>query len=193
VNGAARTFRGGGRDRGFRLRFLVLRTLWAVTLWVRPRSSLAHFHLGNAFAAQGRRKAAMEHWRAASALDARRWKAKANLASALLAENDSYAALEVLLEVSTQRPNDLSLALLLARAQESTGVPEQALSTLSRCAAMAPDSPAVLGRIGFIYLKRGEAGRAIDWLQRAQAADPQNLSYERALKLAHARLSAPGN
>jgi tetratricopeptide (TPR) repeat protein len=193
VNGTGTTFQGGGHDRGFRLKFLVLRTLWTAFLWVRPGSSLAHFHLGNAFAAQGRRKPAIEHWKAAGALDARQWKAQKNLASALLAEGQSQTALEVLVQVSRERPGDLSVALLLARAQEAAGVPEQALSTLLRCVAMAPDSAEVLAQIGLIYLKRGEAARAIEWLQRAQAADRHGSAYERALKLARARLGAPGD
>ncbi|HWU90977.1 MAG TPA: hypothetical protein VN253_27115, partial [Kofleriaceae bacterium] len=68
-------------------------------------------------------------------------------------------------------PEHLDALAVLARAADELGKTTEALAALELCARLAgPDQAPVevTGRLGAIYLRRGDPERAIRWLRRAQ-------------------------
>jgi Flp pilus assembly protein TadD len=84
---------------------------------------------------------------------------------------EAEAAYETALELD---PTDLGASLNLADLLRALGREEEGERVLLAAERHHPTSAALLHAIGLLRVRRGAAGEAIAWLERAAAADPDN-------------------
>ncbi|WP_188112402.1 tetratricopeptide repeat protein [Salinicola aestuarinus] len=89
------------------------------------------------------------------------------------AQGNLARMLETLETLVDRDPNDAAAlnALGYTLATETDRL-DEALSLVERAAAIEPDSPAILDSLGWIHFKLGDSQLALDYLQRAYAAVP---------------------
>lgn len=176
------------RDRGFRPKSLLLRMFWGAARLIAPRDPSTHFHLGNAYAFQGRMSHAIQAWSRSLDIEPRHSKAAHNLALAFLSMGEHERAVSCLERATHAAPADGELLLLLlATAHQKMGNVKAAIPILDRCASISPTG-AVARALGIAYLKCGEPASAIEWLSRCTRLNPNDDATARVLALARARL-----
>lgn len=131
-----------------------------------------------------------EHFRRALALKPDYTEARINLAKALHRVSRHAEAVELLEEVSRQRPGDADVRMLLGAAYTEMNELDAAARHYDAAARAAPSSPKPLVALGHLYLRFGRFDEAFESYQRARSVEPTNCNAAAAL-LTHlkARLS----
>jgi putative PEP-CTERM system TPR-repeat lipoprotein len=93
-------------------------------------------------------------------------------ASSKLVKNDPKAAIPHYETVLKYEPDNLAALNDLAWSHQRLGQ-RQALGYAQRAYQLAPDNPAIIDTLGWIYLEQGELARALPLLQMASALAPQ--------------------
>jgi tetratricopeptide (TPR) repeat protein len=64
---------------------------------------------------------------------------------------------------------------------------------VSRALELKPDQGAFLDSLGWVYFRRGDFGRAVEWLEKASAASPGEATIDEHLGDAYARVARQGD
>jgi tetratricopeptide (TPR) repeat protein len=64
---------------------------------------------------------------------------------------------------------------------------------VARALELKPDQGAFLDSLGWVYFRRGDFGRAVEWLEKASAASPGEATIDEHLGDAYARLARQGD
>jgi tetratricopeptide (TPR) repeat protein len=89
-----------------------------------------------------------------------------------------------------ERPELVTQALImLSSAQERAGDARGSEETLRRILSKEPDNPTALNNLGYFLVERGERlNEALEMIQRAVRAEPNNASFQDSLGWAHFKL-----
>lgn len=117
--------------------------------------------------------------------------ARLALVSHLLAQGDAKSALAAAQEANAAIPNDASILVMLAQAQDAAAEPNQAVDTFNRAAALQSGTPTALIQLGAMHGRRGDYAKATEALKRAQRIAPANATITRDLVVAYLRLNRP--
>jgi len=98
---------------------------------------------------------------------------------------DTKSALAAAQEANAAIPNDASILVLLAQAQEAAGEANQAVDTLNRAASLRSSPPTALLHLAALHARRGDTSKSIDALRRAQKVSPADPVIARDLVLAN--------
>ncbi|MCH9057188.1 MAG: tetratricopeptide repeat protein [Planctomycetes bacterium] len=148
-------------------------TLWRDTLSKNPDSWLAHLNLGGELEREGRLEEAIAHWETVAELGGDVYKARTNMALALVKLGDPHAAVRQLREAIRHRPqafqpyNELAW-LLSTHPDPSIRNGAEAVRLAEHAARLSnSQSPFVMGTLGAAY---AEAGRFEDAIRVSQSA-----------------------
>ena len=128
--------------------------------------------LGEQFMARGRLREATVAFREAAAnpaLAQARWK----LASALLFERDADGALDLLLPIEADYPNEVEVVEGVGFAYYIRGECGEALGRLEHAISLRSPDPSLLNAVGDCFQKQGETERAQELFERSLAINPQ--------------------
>jgi tetratricopeptide (TPR) repeat protein len=161
---------------------------WAVEAFTKaaslsPQYPDPHVHLGNLMRAMGRKEEAVAHLERAVAIKPDFAEAHNNLGTLLIDLEQWHKAESHLKIAADLRPKSAEIAINLAVARRPIN-PEAAIEGLAALLVRQPGHPAALSNLGAIYADLGDGDAAIENLQKARAAAPENVDIK--LLLAHA-------
>ncbi len=144
------------------------------------------YHLGDAYARQGKNEDALRYFRESMRLGCGSFRFLSNMGSVLFEKGyyaDAVAAYEKALDL---RPKSGAVWAGLGWALEKSGETDQALAAYYRAVEVGPDNPEGYNRLGLMYQNRSEADSAIAVWRRGAFRVPaaQGLHYNLALAYA---------
>jgi len=139
------------------------------------------FNLGNLNVALGRPQEAIEHYRAAIAIDDQAYPAKVNLAMLYDRLGRKDEAETLLRQVAAGHPQVFDAAYSLGLLLAERGNYAEAAGYVERAANGMPDRARVQYNCGLLFQKLSRDGEAEEFLKRALALEPENLDFLYAL------------
>jgi len=160
--------------------------LWLHALTVNPRSSMAHFNLGNILADRGEVEAAIERYQQAAQFDPRGTDILNNLGGIYLKQGKLEEAIEQYQRAVEINPIDDYAHYNLGQILAKRGEYDRAIGHLQRVVELIPADGEAHYDLGRVLKKRGEGDKAIEHFRQAVRINPDhgNSQYELGVALA---------
>ena len=138
------------------------------------------YHIGEAQLRQGQGAAAVGSFRKALELDPENSRHHYRLAYALFAQGEEHAALKSAQEATRLKPGDPGIRQLYAILLHRTGKKRESSQQLRKAHILAPEDARLLFQLSEERRFRKQWSQALEYLELAAEADPENpLYYER--------------
>ncbi|MCH6545244.1 MAG: tetratricopeptide repeat protein [Deltaproteobacteria bacterium] len=160
--------------------------LWHHALTVNPRSSTAHYNLGNILVDRGELDAAIERYRQAAEIDPSGTDIINNLGSIFLQQGKLEEAIEQYQRAVKINPTDDYAHYNLGKILAKRGEYERAAEHLRRVVEINPADGEAHYDLGRVLTERGDWDKAIEHYRRAVEVNPSdgNWQYELGVALA---------
>ncbi len=166
-------------------------TLFRRAVAVTEGNRLAHLNLAEALSDRGDRSA-LEHYRAAIAINPDWPDAYAGLGETLRQFGQSQEAVSVLEQALELAPDDPKIRFSLARSLSAAGRQDESLVHLEQVLEQDPEFAGAHQGLGVLLEQRGETARALEHYRRALALDPSRTELHARIDRLRAALSAAG-
>ena len=138
------------------------------------------YHIGEAQLRQGQGAAAVGSFRRAVQLDPENSRHHYRLAHALFAQGEEHAALRSVQEATRLKPDDPGIRQLYAILLHRTGKKRESSQQLRKAHILAPEDARLLFQLSEERRLKKQWSQALEYLELAAQADPENpLYYER--------------
>lgn len=165
-------------------------TLWSHVLEKNPGSWAAQDQRGLRLMAEGRPRAALEHFERAVALAPDRAEVRNNIAVLLDQMGQRERALEQILEAAALAPENGPIRINCAMGLLGSGRPGDAVPHFEAALRLLPDDPMIRINYATALLLIGRPRAAIEHLERAMALDPARPAARHLLAAAQRMLNA---
>lgn len=153
----------------FRIKFYLLWSWWHLCLLFVPRSSAVHFHLGNAYFAQGKTEQAIKSWNRCVELEPGHAKAWNNLASLFMQKERWSEASHAFSQLQRLRPGQAEYAFYHGRCLEEAGQVSEAMQAYETALEQAPQNVEWRYAVAKSLFKNKRLKEAAEHLQRIVA------------------------
>lgn len=168
----------------YRVKFYLLWSWWHLCLLFAPRSSAVHFHLGNAYFAQGMTGQAINSWNRCAELAPGHGKAWHNLASACMQKGEWKEASHAFSRLQRLRPGQAEYVFHQGRCLEEAGQVSEAIQAYEKALEQAPQNVEWRYSVAKSLLKNKKLKEAAKHLQRIVAIEESHVgAYEHLGKI----------
>jgi tetratricopeptide (TPR) repeat protein len=168
-------------------------SLWTDTTRTSPRSSTAHYNLGDALLHQGLPDEAITQYQEALSIDSHQADVHNNLGNAFLKKERLDEAMEQYQEALDINPKLAQARFNLGNAFLKKGRSDEAMAQYQEVLKIDPDYVAAHYNLGNILLQKGQLDQALPHFQKIAEIDPDNMAAHGCLGLIYLQKEEPND